>query len=419
MGTMNVGKVSFGNAQPAAGTAQGAQQQQAPVKKADKGDVIIIGGKEITKKQAIAGGLGIFAAVAAVATTALSAHRGKLSLGEDAKLVDKIKEGFHTLVNKEARAEFAEKFGKKAKQAADAAGDKTKDAVADAGDKAKDAVKDAASDKGADAAEDAAAKTEDAVKKAAPDVKKAADAATEKVSVQDLVKAQKHVEAAETQVNKLKANMPADVAKPTAPTAPIKPVEPAKVKEPKNVVQEPVRKNKNGKTVKLSVIEKNNPEQLSKAEKQQLLTFKNYTERKAAWDKYQTDLAQYQTDMAAYTTANTKYKADLSTYNIELAKYEKYENAKQTLEAAEARLQNAKGNLSAMQKNASKEVRKAAGGLNGQTETTLANNVQKAMEAHTDAISKYGKNSKQAQKAYDNFVKAQDAQTAYLQMIGK
>lgn len=119
---MNVGKVSFGNAQPAAGTAQGAKNA-APVKKADKGDVVVIGGKEITKKQAIAGGVGILATVAAVATTAWSAHRGKLSLGENAKLTDKIKEGFHTLINKDARAEFAEKFGKKAKQAAEAAGD--------------------------------------------------------------------------------------------------------------------------------------------------------------------------------------------------------------------------------------------------------------------------------------------------------
>ncbi len=389
MGTMNVGKVSFGNAQPAAGTAQGAKNA-APVKKADKGDVVVIGGKEITKKQAIAGGVGILATVAAVATTAWSAHRGKLSLGENAKLTDKIKEGFHTLINKDARAEFAEKFGKKAKQAADAASDKAKDAVTDAAADKGAAATGEAADKGAAVKEGAdktgaaePAKQPEAAKKEAPVVN------AEKVSVQDLVKAQKQVDAAEAQAQKLKNNMPAKVAKPDAPTAPIKPVEPTKVKEPKNVVAEPVRTNKKGsKTTKLSDIEKNNPEQLNDAEKKQLRAFKNYTERKAAWDKYQTDLAQYQTDMTKYQADLATYKTDLTAYNKKLGEFEKYQNAEKALEAAEARVQEAKGNLSAIQKGASKEVRKAASGLNGKTLQNLEDNVNKAMEALANATDK-------------------------------
>lgn len=122
MGSMNVGKVSFGST-PVAGTTPGATQQ-ASVKKADKSDVVVIGGKEFTKKQVAIGGAGILAAAAAIVTTAVSAHRGKNKLGAEAKFIDKVKEGFHTLINKEARAEYTQKFSKKAQQATGTAANK-------------------------------------------------------------------------------------------------------------------------------------------------------------------------------------------------------------------------------------------------------------------------------------------------------
>ncbi len=105
MGSMNVGKVSFGNAvQTATGTTQTAAQQTT-AKKADKGDVVVIGGKEFTKKQAVVGGAAILASVAAIGTGIASYMRGKANLGAESKVIDKIKDGFHTIVNKEARAD--------------------------------------------------------------------------------------------------------------------------------------------------------------------------------------------------------------------------------------------------------------------------------------------------------------------------
>ena len=78
MGSMNVGKVSFGNAvQTATGTTQTAAQQTT-AKKADKGDVVVIGGKEFTKKQAVVGGAAILASVAAIGTGIASYMRGKV-----------------------------------------------------------------------------------------------------------------------------------------------------------------------------------------------------------------------------------------------------------------------------------------------------------------------------------------------------
>lgn len=106
MGSMNVGKVSFGNAvQTATGTTQTAAQQTT-AKKADKGDVVVIGGKEFTKKQAVVGGAAILASVAAIGTGIASYMRGKANLGAESKFIDKIKDGFHTIVNKEARADY-------------------------------------------------------------------------------------------------------------------------------------------------------------------------------------------------------------------------------------------------------------------------------------------------------------------------
>lgn len=419
---MNVGKVSFGNAQPAAGTAQGAQQQQAPVKKADKGDVVVIGGKEI-KKSTIAKGGVIATAVAALGTLALAASRGKGlneakaaiekansgAEGEATKFIQNVKDGFKTF--------FGE--GKKTYKATLEQAEGLKNKLTGGGETVTPAPNNGTNT--TPAATEGATGTQGTVQQptqpqtpapAPANTGNVADAAAEKVSVQDIVKAQKQVEAAEAQVKALKTNMPADVTKPTAPTAPIKPVEPEKVKEPKNVVTEPVRKSRKGKPVKLSDIEKNNPEQLSDAEKKQLKAFKNYTERKAAWAQYQTDLAQYQTDMTKYTTDLATYKTDLSAYNKKLGEFEKYQNAQKTLEAAEARVQEAKGNLSTMQKGASKEVRKAAAGLNGKTLQTLEENVNKAMAALENAT------DKNKAKLQANFEKAQDALTAYLQIIG-
>ncbi len=119
MGSMNVGKVSFGNSvQTATGTTQTAAQQTT-TKKADKNDTIVIGGKEFTKKQVAVGGAAILASVAAIGTGIASYMRGKTAGIEG--FTARIKEGFHTIVNKEARAEYAERYGKKAQTAAEAA----------------------------------------------------------------------------------------------------------------------------------------------------------------------------------------------------------------------------------------------------------------------------------------------------------
>ncbi len=112
MGSMNVGKVSFGNAQPTAGATQTAAQQPA-VKKADKGDVVVIGGKEVKKSTLAKGGI-IATAAAALGTLALAAKRGKglneaLATinkaesnvdGEATKLFQNIKDGFGTFFGK-------------------------------------------------------------------------------------------------------------------------------------------------------------------------------------------------------------------------------------------------------------------------------------------------------------------------------
>ncbi len=125
MGSMNVGKVSFGNT-PVAGTTPGAAQQ-APVKKADKGDVVVIGGKEIKKSTLAKGGI-IATAAAALGTIAMAAKRGKVVNGSESKFIANVKEGFKTFVGK--GKETYKAAVEKAKTAVDGTKDKAPEAAA-------------------------------------------------------------------------------------------------------------------------------------------------------------------------------------------------------------------------------------------------------------------------------------------------
>jgi len=460
MGSMNVGKVSFGNT-PVSGTTQTAAQQPT-VKKADKGDVVVIGGKEFTKTQVAVGGAGILAGAAVLATGIASYLRGKTAGIEG--FTARIKEGFHTIVNKEARAEYAEKFGKKAAQAAEGAADKAAEGAADktaeaAGDKAAaeaPAAAPAAAPAPAPAAEGAADKTS-AAAAPAPEAA-AAKSDKSKVTVQDLVKAQNTKNAAEAQVQKLQDEVQAGLhtqvltdgtkvlpdgskvltngtkvladgttakataeeiaikpmidTAPTAPKAPIKPVEPAEVKAPKKVVAEPVRRTRRG-TTKLADIPE---ERLSAAEKKQLQAYNKYQAQKAAHTKYQADLADYQADLAEYETRlKPAYEAARTQYNVQLGAYTRYQNAQARIENAEERLTEAKGRLSEVSKGASKEVKKAAAGLSGQKIADLQKAVQEAMDA-LDNLPKTA-SAKQRENLQKRLTNAQDALFAYEQAI--
>lgn len=137
MGSMNVGKVSFGNT-PVAGTTPGAAQQ-APVKKADKGDVVVIGGKEFTKKQAAIGGGVLATAAAAITAAVVAAKRGKVVNPEGTKLFENIKTGFKSFYDKTVKGDY-----QKAKEALKNAADNGAKGTDAAAEKGKEAVEEAA-----------------------------------------------------------------------------------------------------------------------------------------------------------------------------------------------------------------------------------------------------------------------------------
>lgn len=171
MGSMNVGKVSFGNT-PVAGTTPGAAQQ-APVKKADKGDVVVIGGKEIKKSTLAKGGI-IATAAAALGTIAMAAKRGKVVNGDGSNFIQNVTEGFKTFVGK-------------GKEAYKTAVEKAKTAV--------DGTIDKAAGKTEQTAEATANKTEEVVQDAAANANKGTTEVAEKVEGQAVAETPKAPEA--------------------------------------------------------------------------------------------------------------------------------------------------------------------------------------------------------------------------------
>lgn len=423
---MNVGKVSFGNT-PVAGTTPGATQQ-ASVKKADKSDVVVIGGKEIKKSTLAKGGI-IATAAAALGTIAMAAKRGKVVNGDGSKFIQNVTEGFKTFVGKgkEAYKTAVEKAKTAVDGTIDKAAGKTEQTAEATANKTEEVVQDAAANanKGTtEVAEKVEGQGQTAeTPKPAPEnqtlTAKTTKDATSKVTVEELVKAKSQVEAAEKHVTTLENNIQKALNKgemittaPTQPKQPVKPKKPTEVKEPGKVIPEPVRQGKKGKTTKLADIPE---DQLSKVEKQRLDSYKGYVERKTAYDEYQTALTKYNNEtFPQYETELTQFNTDARQYRVQLGKFQRYQEAEKAVEAAKGRATQAKGTLSTLQKNATKEVKKAASGLSGQTITKLEDQIKAAQKEFDNADT-----DKAREIARDHLAAAQNSLFEYEQSINK